>query len=289
LFCDPNDKETKMNILVTSASGTNGSGYGKLLAFSLGGVLLGPFGDDVRIIDPRGLNVSKDGQLLYLNSGDDRILALDPTGEIACDSGHIPGLNPGGGNFGPDGRYYIGLRSARTIAALPPDLDSGVTQILPNGIVPFPRGFAFGGDGRLFLASGIGPDQRGENTIVVFGADRSLVSPRFVDDPQLSPLDLIVGPTGNVIVSSEFPFGAPDAMTTVREYDRASGKLVRVFAPAPGVSFRHPRGLRFGPDGNLYCVARDEVVAFDYETGVFIDTVARLPRLNGQALAFFGH
>jgi hypothetical protein len=32
--------------------------------------------------------------------------------------------------------------------------------VLPAGIVPFPRGFAFGRDGRLFLGSGIGPNGR---------------------------------------------------------------------------------------------------------------------------------
>ena len=34
-----------MNILVTSASGANGDGYGSILAFDLGGKLLGQFGE----------------------------------------------------------------------------------------------------------------------------------------------------------------------------------------------------------------------------------------------------
>jgi hypothetical protein len=46
-------------------------------------------------------------------------------------------------------------------------------------------------------------------------------------------------------------------------------------------------GLRFGPDARLYCVARDEVVVFDFETGECLGAVARLPRLNGQAVIFF--
>jgi hypothetical protein len=33
------------------------------------------------------------------------------------------------------------------------------------------------------------------------------------------------------------------------------------------VLFRNPRGRRFGPDGNLYCVAREAVVSFDFVTG----------------------
>ena len=90
------------------------------------------------------------------------------------------------------------------------------------------------------------------------------------------------------MVSSEHPFGAPDAVTTIREYDRADGRLVRVLAPDRGTGFRRPRGLRFGLDGKLYCVAQDEVVAFDFTTGKCLGAVVRLPGLNGQAVIFFG-
>jgi hypothetical protein len=62
--------------------------------------------------------------------------------------------------------------------------------------------------------------------------------------------------------SREHPVGASDAVTTVREYDAADGHLVRVFSPDGSAEFLKPRGLRFGLDGNLYCVAQDEVVAF---------------------------
>jgi len=88
-------------------------------------------------------------------------------------------------------------------------------------------------------------------------------------------------------VSSEHPFGAANAVTTVREYDRADGRLVRVLVPSYGVQFQKPRGLRFGPPARLYCVAQDEVVAFDFETGACLGAVARLPGLNGQAVIFF--
>jgi len=275
-----------MVLLVTSASGVNGSGYGKLLAFDADGELLGPFSEDARIVDPRGVGV--DGSLLFLNSGSDRILALDSKGRVVRETGAIPGLNPGGGNFGPDGRYYVGLRTARTIMAFAPTLDAAGEAVLPSAVVPFPRGFAFGQDGTLFLASGIGPGGEGDNTILAFGPERTIDPSWKVQDPDLSPLDLTVAPNGNVVVSSEHPFGAPDAVTTVREYDRADGHLVRILAPDRGAGLRKPRGLRFGPDGMLYCVAQDEVVAFDFATGKSLDPVVRLPGLNGQAVIFFG-
>jgi DNA-binding beta-propeller fold protein YncE len=275
-----------MVLLVTSASGANGSGYGKLLAFDGAGKLLGPFSEDARIVDPRGVGV--DGALLFINSGSNRVLALDGKGRVVRETGAIPGLNPGGGNFGPDGRYYVGLRAARTIMAFAPTLDEAGEAVLPSAVVPFPRGFAFGHDGTLFLASGIGPGGEGDNTILAFGPERRINAAWKVRDPDLSPLDLTIGPNGNVVVSSEQPFGAPDAVTTVREYDPANGRLVRVLAPDRGTGFRRPRGLRFGPDGNLYCVAQDEVVAFDFATGECLGAVVRLADLNGQAIIFIG-
>jgi DNA-binding beta-propeller fold protein YncE len=276
-----------MPLLVTSAAGANGDGYGALLAFGGDGRLLGKFSDDGRIADPRGLTVLSAEGLLLLNSGRDRLLALDPGGTVVRDSGPIDGLNPGGGNLGPDGRYYVGSRSTRTVLAFSTALDAPPGRFLPSGIVPFPRGFAFGRDGTFFLASGIGPDGAGDDTILAFAPGETVRPSRLVTDPELSPLDLAIAPNGNIVVSSERPFGAPDAVTTVREYDAVDGHLVRVFAPAGSAEFRRPRGLRFGPDGHLYGVAQDEVVAFDFASGGCRGAVVRYPRLHGQALAFF--
>ncbi len=271
-------------ILVTSASGANGDGYGALLRFSSDGVLAGPFSDDRRIADPRGLSVDPAGQLVYLNSGDNRVLALDQVGNVVLDSGRTDGLDPGGGLFGPDGRYYVGLRRRRTVVAWPALLDQDPEPLLPDGVVPFPRGFGFGQHGELYLASGIGPSGEGDNTIAVFDRERTLRTPRLVDDAELSPLDLAVAPNGNIVVSSEWPFGSPDAQATVREYESSSGRLARVFTPDPAVGFARPRGLRFGPEGRLYCVGKDHVLAFDFNSGQFLGVVAHLERLNGQAL-----
>jgi hypothetical protein len=276
-----------MPLLVTSAAGANGNGYGTLLAFELNGSPLGAFSDDSRISDPRGLAVHWDEGLLFLNSGTDRVLALDSDGRVVRDSGPVEGLNPGGGNFGPDGRYYVGVRSARTIMAFPTGFGATGENVLPPGIVPFPRGFAFGRDGKLFLASGTGPNGQGDDTIVAFAPSWPIQVSRLVTDPELSPLDLAIAPNGNIVVSSEYPFGTSDAVTTVREYDALDGRLVRVFSPSRLAEFRKPRGLRFAPNGHLYCVAQDEVVAFDFASGECLGVMVRLPRLNGQALAFF--
>ncbi len=110
---------------------------------------------------------------------------------------------------------------------------------------------------------------------------------RLVSDPELSPLDLAIASNGNIVVSSEHPFGADNAVTSIREYDTRGGRLVRVFSANGKAEFRKPRGLRFARNGRLYCVARDEVVSFDFASGKCLGSIAQLPRLNGQALVFF--
>src|ERR1700688_2597672 len=84
-------------LLVTSASGANGDGRGTLLAFDHDGRSLGAFSNDRRIADPRGLAVNRNEGLLFLNSGSDRVLALDASGTVVRDTGQIEALNPGGG------------------------------------------------------------------------------------------------------------------------------------------------------------------------------------------------
>jgi DNA-binding beta-propeller fold protein YncE len=273
-----------MRILVTSASGANGNGYDAILGFGPDGESTGPFSSDPRIADPRGMSLDPSGALVYVNSGDDRILALDLHGNVVRDSGRIPGLDPGGGEFGPDGRYCVTMRRQRAIRAVPAALDGDGEFLLPEGIVPFPRGFGFGPDGRLYLSSGVAPSGQGDNTIVVFDRSGTLLTPRLVTDPELSPLDLKLAPNGNIVVASEWPFGAADALSSVREYDPVTGQLVRVFTPGRSIGFRRPRGLRFGPGGRLYCVGEDHVVAFDFHTGSFAGPIVQLARLNGQAL-----
>src|SRR5271154_2762817 len=127
-----------MHILVTSASGANGTGYGAILGFGPEGEFTGPFSSDPRIADPRGMSLDPSGALVYLNSGDDRVLALDLRGCVARASGRIPGPAPGGAEFGSDGRYSLTARRQRTIRAMPAALDREGEFLLPGGIVPDP-------------------------------------------------------------------------------------------------------------------------------------------------------
>jgi hypothetical protein len=67
-----------------------------------------------------------------------------------------------------------------------------------------------------------------------------------VRDPELSPLGVAIAPSGNIVVSSEHPFGAADAVATIREYDRADGYLVHVLLPGNDLGFQKPRGCGLG-------------------------------------------
>jgi len=83
-----------MPLVVTSAAGANGDGYGTLLAFDDDGKPVGVFGEDRCIVAPPGLAVEQKQELLYLNSID-RMLALDTAGRVVRDTGMTNGLNPG--------------------------------------------------------------------------------------------------------------------------------------------------------------------------------------------------
>jgi DNA-binding beta-propeller fold protein YncE len=277
-----------MRIVVTSASGANGNGRGTLLAFDLNGHSLGPFAPDAGIVDPRGLHVHPDGRHLYVNNGDDRVLLLDERGAVVASTATIERLNPGGGAISPDGRYCVTARTWRTIVAFSADLSGPGVTLLPDDVVAFPRGFAFSSDGGLFLAAGAtGSSGVGAGVIFAISPAPELRKTRLVEDAELSPLDLTLAPNGNIVASSEVPFGSQDAVTSAREYDVRTGKLVRVFRPDGSVRFQRPRGLRFAPDGRLFCVARDEVVTFDFESTKMLGAVVRFDELHGQALEFF--
>ena len=277
-----------MRIVVTSASGANGNGRGTLLAFDLNGRSLGPFAPDAGILDPRGLHLHPDGRHLYVNNGDDRVLLLDERGAVVAATAQIKGLNPGGGFMSPDGHYCVGSRTLRTIVAFSPDLSGPAVPLLPTDVVAFPRGCAFSPQGGFLLAEGAtGTSSAAAGVILSISPPPDFRTTRLVDDEDLSPLDLTLAPNGNIVTSSEVPFGSQDAVTSVREYEARTGKLVRVFRPDGSVGFQQPRGLRFAPDGRLFCVARDEVVAFDFTATKMIGAAVRLSRLHGQALEFF--
>jgi hypothetical protein len=83
------------------------------------------------------------GDLIYVNSGTDQVLALNLDGTVIRSSDPDARLDPGGAVLGPDGRFYLSSRRLRTVMALPTALDRPAVAVIPAGAVPFPRGFGF--------------------------------------------------------------------------------------------------------------------------------------------------
>ncbi len=296
---------TTFDVVVTSAA--NNGNSAALRFDGLTGSFIAEFPDGGDLIDPRDivlttptdptdiLSVFPTPNSVLINGGNDDTLLFDAeSGDFIETFIEFPDLNAGGGVFGPDGNYYAGARSLRTILRFDGETGAFIDQFIPDGVANFPRGFVFGSDGNLYLGNGADPATgSGGGSIVQFdGITGQVLNPNFVTDPQLSPLDVISGLDGNLYVSSEFPFGSADSVGTVRIYDIMTGELLNVLDG--GVDERGqprlsaPRGMGFGPDGNLYVssTGTSSVLRFDGITGEFMDVFIEFSQLNGQALNF---
>ncbi len=281
------------DILVSSAAAASGPLRDGLFRFDAEtGRLLGAFGTGAGIRDPRGIRLSPGGEFIAVNNGNDRILKLDvKTGVLIDALPPFEKLNPGGGKFARDGCYYVGSRTLKSVVAF--DL-SGKREpsafALPDSVA-FPRGIAISPGNDLYVASGTNPATgESRNTILHFDPWGRPEDSFHVDDEELSPLDLEIGPNGNVFVASEFPFGHPGAITTVREYGYRAGRLLRVFDAGVDALGRRvtrmPRGITFGPDGELYSSGADNVVRYHVADARFDRVVLASPDILIQSIIF---
>jgi WD40 repeat protein len=279
-------------VLVSSAAT---GGNNQVLRFSgKTGRFLGVFTCGRNADDPRGMRQRPPNKaVIYINSANDEVLAYSAvSGEFLGVFAQFSGLNGGAGVFGPDFNYYVGSRTLQSIVRFDGKTGAFIDNFVSLGTVKFVRGFDFASDGNLYIANGAPPGPNSGGTILqVDGKTGDILNPHFVEDSQLAPLDLVIGPDGQIYVSSEFPFGQTNSHGTVRRYDPATGKLTAVFDAGnndrgkPLLS--RPRGLFFAPDGLLYVSSpgTDSVVRFNWQTGQFVDSFIHYAQLNGQAVS----
>ncbi len=142
----------RASLVVSSASGI---GYGTLRSFegSVGWAAFGP----PRIRDPRGVRRRAEDAYFVVNEPSAGIWLISFDGAALARIDLPAGLDPGGGAFAPDGMYYVGSRSQRSIE----QVDLAARRYCGRAVtldgISFPRGFAVLDDGGFVVASGTHP------------------------------------------------------------------------------------------------------------------------------------
>ena len=233
-------------------------------------------------------------------NGDNSILRYDErTGEflgifIPAGSGGL-GL-PDGLVFGPDGNLYVCSLGTNSILRydgitgdpLPSPGNSGAAFV-PSGSGGLSFGtvgvsgrgcLVFGPDGNLYVTSGGLNAPPGSSSVLRFSGTTGEFIDGFVPAGSgglTGPRALVFGPDGNLYVNS-----SDAGPGTVLRYDGTTGAFMDNFVPAGSNPFGesgsgYPRGLVFGPDGNLYVgtpgfqAFHPTVLRYDGRTGALID------------------
>lgn len=154
---------------------------------------------------------------------------------------------------------------------------SGVYGDLP---LTYPQGLAQDANHRIYVGeqSSAGRVLRFDTNGTFLGA----IGTNGVNFAGGTPQSLIMAPDGNLLMSLAF---TPTNSNCIWEYTIASGLWSR-FIPNSGAGYTlyNPRGLAFGPDGQL-CVAdrnNDAIRKFDGATGAFMSNL--VSRAQPQAL-----
>ena len=268
--------------MVSSATGV---GHGTLRALEERGSWrdFGPA--DIR--DPRGVRRRADDQRIVVNEPFG-IRLLNLAGSSLTRIALPSGLEPGGGAFAPNGAYYFGSRTHRSLERVDLTTQQYCGTAVALDEIAFPRGFAILGDGTFVVASGTHPiSGSGRRALLRYRANGELEDDAFVEDPALDPLDVGLY-NEQLYVTSEFPFGAGDATTSLRRYDARTGALTGVWSAENVPAFkelRKPRGIAFSENGALVLCAQNCVLAIDVEKFDTAVVLATDDLLAGQSLA----
>jgi streptogramin lyase len=152
-----------------------------------------------------------------------------------------------------------------------------------SGGVSVPTCLVFGTDGNLYVA--------GRDSDQVFRYDQTsgalLGGGAFTSGTAaVAPHPILFGADGNLYVGAHWaPRGAENV---VRGYNGSSGAFISTLVTDGSGGLTDPRGMVFGPDGNLYVssASTNKILRYNGTTGAYIDDFAT--GLNGPHGLTFG-
>jgi streptogramin lyase len=226
---------------------------------------------------------------LFISNGAGNILRYDEkTGNFLSEfipSGSGGLSSPRGLIFGPDGNLYVSNFDTNSVLRydgitgepLPSPGNTGATFV-PAGSGGLGRAFGliFGPDGNLYATSGVSGGYA--PSVLRFNGTMGEFIDAFVPAGSgglTGPRGVVFGPDGNLYVNAD-----DSGPGSVLRYDGTTGAFMDVFVPAGSNPFGesrpgNPRGLVFGPDGNLYVSdfpgTHPSVLRYDGKTGALID------------------
>jgi streptogramin lyase len=225
---------------------------------------------------PLGAAFGADGNLYVSNSDNDRVLRYNGATGAFLNTFASPVEDAAGMKFGPDGNLYVVDSDDPGSVTKLNGSTGALISTLTGGGLSDPEGITFGPDGNIYVANG--------NDIVRFNGVTGAFMNIFVTAGSgglMGGRDVTFGADGNLYATSNGASGG------VLKYNGTTGAFLGAFV-GPGSALFEPRGLVFGPDGNLYVAnfGIGDVLRFNGSTGTFIDTF--VPTGSGPANAALG-
>uniref|UniRef100_Q01ZF5 NHL repeat containing protein n=1 Tax=Solibacter usitatus (strain Ellin6076) TaxID=234267 RepID=Q01ZF5_SOLUE len=225
---------------------------------------------------PLGAAFGADGSLYVSNSDNDRVLRYNGVTGAFLNTFASSVADAAGMKFGPDGNLYVVDSDDPGSVTKLNGTTGALISTLTGGGLSDPEGITFGPDGNIYIANG--------TDIIRFNGLTGAFMNIFVTAGSgglTGGRDVTFGADGNIYATSSGNTGG------VLKYSGTTGAFLGAFV-GPGSALFEPRGLVFGPDGNLYIAnfGVGDVLRFNGTTGAFIDTF--VPTGSGPANAALG-
>ena len=222
------------------------------------GAYLRDLDTNVRILGPQAVKLGPDGLIYVTSENTQQILRYrNDTLEFVDVFATLPGADPTGFAFGPNGDVYVAAyktSNVRRLSAAGTAIDIPV-PFRAAGLIGPDNGIAFGPDGNLYVPgydsnSVVRYDPRtGATSVAVPGRTQGLGHTRGLLPERDGTGILITGEGSNQLLRLDLATGA----VTVK-----NGTL------------NQPTGLDFAPDGSLLVLERDRVRKLDPATGAVL-------------------